>query len=122
MRKFSFYLECVVYGNPRLWKEGPAIALEETPEGMEKIPPVGTGPGMRTETAGAVRGIVLAGSHCRSRCWSARGSACRCSCGGENHGAMGPGGELPTASSGRKGVQTLLWATPEGGSADRPSV
>ena len=68
---------------------------------------------MSAETAEAVRGIVLAGSRCRSRCWSARGSACRCSCGGENHGAMGAGGKLPTASSGGKGVQTLLWPVPE---------
>ena len=49
--------------------------MEKTPEGMAGIPPVGTGPGMSTETAEAVRGIVLAGGHCRSRCWSARGSA-----------------------------------------------
>ena len=82
---------------------------------MENIPPAGTGPGMSAETAEAVRGIVLTGSRCRSRCWSARGSACRCSCGGENHGAMGTGGKLPTASSGRKPVQTLLWPVPEDG-------
>ena len=98
---------------PRMWKEGPEIPLEETPEGMEKIPPAGTGPGMSMETVEAVQGIVLAGIHCRSRCWSARGSACRCSCGGENHGAMGKGGKLPTASSGGKPVQTLLWTIPE---------
>ena len=88
--------------------------MEETPEGMAGIPPVGTGPGMSTETAEAVRGIVLAGSHCHSQCWSARGSACRCSCGGENHGAMGAGGRLPTALTGGRGVQTLLWPPPEG--------
>ena len=35
--------------------------MEETPEGMAGIPPVGTGPGMSAETASAVRGIVLAG-------------------------------------------------------------
>ncbi len=81
---------------------------------MENIPPVGTGPGMSAETAEAVRGIVLAGSHCHSQCWFARGSACRCSCGGENHGAMGTGGRPPTAYTGRKPVQTLLWSAPEG--------
>ena len=107
---------------PRLWKEGPGIPLEETPEGMENIPPAGTGPGMNAETAEAVRGIVLTGSRCRSRCWSARGSACRCSCGGENHGAMGAGGKLPTASSGGKGLQTLLWPVPEGEGGGRPSA
>ena len=88
--------------------------MEKTPEGMASIPPVGTGPGMSAETASAVRGIVLAGGHCHSQCWSARGSACRCSCGGENHGAMGTGGRLPTALTGGKGVQTLLWPPPEG--------
>ena len=64
---------------------------------------------MSAEAAEAVRGIVLAGRHCRIRCWSAVSSACRCSCGGENHGTMGKGGKLPAASSGRKPVQTLLW-------------
>ena len=88
--------------------------MEETPEGMAGIPPVGTGPGMSAETASAVRGIVLAGGHCHSQCWSARGSACRCSCGGENHGAMEAGGRLPTALTGGRGVQTLLWPPPEG--------
>ena len=107
---------------PRLWKEGPGSPLEETPEAMEDIPPAGTGPGMSAETAEAVRGIVLTGSRCRSRCWSARGSACRCSCGGENHGAMGPGGKLPKASSGGKGVQTLLWPVPEDGGGGCPSA
>ena len=103
----------------RLWKEGPGIPLEETPEGMENIPQAGTGPGMSAENAEAVRGIVLAGSHCRSRCWSAQGSACRCSCGGENHGATEPGGRLPTASYGGKPVQTLLWPPPEGAAPAR---
>ena len=104
---------------PRLWKEGPGIPLEETPEGMEDMPPAGTGPGMSAETAEAVRGIVLTGSHCRSRCWPARGSACRCACGGENHGAMGKGGKPPTAPSLRRPVQTLLCLAPEGAGQER---
>ena len=67
---------------------------------------------------------VFPQAHCRSQCWFAQGNICRCACGGENHGAVRPGGKSPNGKkpeeAGRNGreFQTLLWSTSTGHEED----
>jgi hypothetical protein len=39
---------------------------------------------------------ILTAATCGHGCWHAREDVCRCSCGGQNHGILGRGGERPT--------------------------